>query len=80
MASSVASRLKDVASRMAPGVRYFALSDASLVAVSKTKPIEAIQEAYEAGQRCFGENYVITDLNLGPGVGGEVSKGPTTRS
>lgn len=27
-----------------------------LVAVSKTKPAEAIQEAYEAGQRVFGEN------------------------
>lgn len=31
---------------------------AVLVAVSKTKPIEAIQEAYAAGQRVFGENYV----------------------
>jgi PLP dependent protein len=29
-----------------------------LVAVSKTKPIEAIRKAYEAGQRDFGENYV----------------------
>lgn len=28
----------------------------SLVAVSKTKPIEAILEAYKAGQRIFGEN------------------------
>lgn len=27
-----------------------------LVAVSKTKPIEDLQEAYEAGQRVFGEN------------------------
>ena len=27
-----------------------------LVAVSKTKPVEAIQEAYKAGQRTFGEN------------------------
>lgn len=27
-----------------------------LVAVSKTKPIEAIQEAYDSGQRLFGEN------------------------
>lgn len=31
---------------------------ATLVAVSKTKPVEAILEAYEAGQRDFGENYV----------------------
>ena len=29
----------------------------TLVAVSKTKPIELIREAYEAGQRDFGENY-----------------------
>lgn len=27
-----------------------------LVAVSKTKPIELLQEAYDAGQRVFGEN------------------------
>ncbi|MDG6430427.1 YggS family pyridoxal phosphate-dependent enzyme [Glaesserella parasuis] len=29
-----------------------------LLAVSKTKPISAIAEAIEAGQRAFGENYV----------------------
>lgn len=29
-----------------------------LVAVSKTKPVEAILEAYSVGQRHFGENYV----------------------
>jgi len=28
------------------------------VAVSKTKPPEALEEAYAAGQRVFGENYV----------------------
>jgi pyridoxal phosphate enzyme (YggS family) len=31
---------------------------ATLVAVSKTKPNEAIQEAYDYGQRIFGENKV----------------------
>ena len=30
----------------------------TLVAISKTKPIEDIQEAYDAGQRVFGENMV----------------------
>ena len=30
----------------------------TLVAVSKTKPIIAIQEAYDAGQRIFGENKI----------------------
>ncbi len=29
----------------------------TLIAVSKTKPLELIQEAYDAGQRDFGENY-----------------------
>jgi pyridoxal phosphate enzyme (YggS family) len=30
----------------------------ALLAVSKTKPIEMIEEAYQAGQRDFGENYI----------------------
>lgn len=32
--------------------------DCQLIAVSKTKPVEAIREAYDAGQRVFGENKV----------------------
>ena len=32
--------------------------EVTLIAVSKTKPIEMIQEAYDIGQRHFGENYV----------------------
>lgn len=32
--------------------------DVTLVAVSKTKPISDIREAYEAGQRDFGENKI----------------------
>lgn len=32
--------------------------NAQLVAVSKTKPVEAIQELYGLGHRDFGENYV----------------------
>lgn len=33
-------------------------SSVQLLAVSKTKPVEAILEAAQAGQRAFGENYV----------------------
>jgi len=33
-------------------------STAQLIAVSKTKPVALISEAYTAGQRAFGENYV----------------------
>jgi pyridoxal phosphate enzyme (YggS family) len=32
--------------------------DVRLIAVSKTKPIEALKEAYDFGQRIFGENQV----------------------
>ncbi|WP_100754384.1 YggS family pyridoxal phosphate-dependent enzyme [Vibrio salilacus] len=34
------------------------LDTVQLLAVSKTKPVEAILEAAQAGQRAFGENYV----------------------
>ena len=30
----------------------------TLVAVSKTKPVSDLMEAYEAGQRIFGENKI----------------------
>ena len=33
-------------------------AEVTLLAVSKTKPIEMIRECTEAGQRAFGENYV----------------------
>lgn len=38
-------------------------SSVKLVAVSKTKPVSDIMEAYNAGQRCFGENRVHELLN-----------------
>src|SRR5471030_1210831 len=34
------------------------LQQVTLVAVSKTKPVEDIQSLYDLGQRDFGENYV----------------------
>lgn len=34
-------------------------STTRLIAVSKTKPVEALQEAYDAGQRLFGENKAL---------------------
>ena len=47
--TSLADRLATVRARLRPGV--------TLVAVSKTQPSSAIREAYQAGQRDFGENY-----------------------
>lgn len=37
-----------------------------IIAVSKTKPVELIEEAYEAGQRSFGENKVQELLTKRP--------------
>ena len=39
-----------------------------LIAVSKTKPVEAIKVAYDAGQRDFGENYVQEIVTKAPHV------------
>ena len=40
------------------GIRESLPENVCLIAVSKTHPIELIQEAYDAGQRVFGENKV----------------------
>ena len=45
---SVAKQIEAVRATLKAGVE--------LVAVSKTHPVEAIREAYEVGQRCFGES------------------------
>ena len=45
---SVKEQLARVRESLPEGVR--------LVAVSKTHPVEAIREAYDAGQRLFGES------------------------
>lgn len=47
---SIENNLNDLKKIVPPHVR--------MIAVSKTKPISALLEAYNAGQRAFGENYV----------------------
>ena len=56
---SIAERLASVKSQIAEAAARSGRSgtDVRLLAVSKTKPISAIEEAYRAGQREFGENY-----------------------
>lgn len=58
--TGIAERLLAVRARIADAARENGRLPESvrLVAVSKTKPAEAIREAYAAGQRDFGENYV----------------------
>jgi PLP dependent protein len=62
--SSVADRLAAVRERIAAAARSAGRDPSSirLVAVSKTFPIEAVREAWLAGQRDFGENRVQEGL------------------
>lgn len=56
---SVAERLAAVGARITKACAAAGRSrdEVTLVAVSKTQPDAAVREAYEAGQRIFGENY-----------------------
>jgi hypothetical protein len=58
--NDIASRLLAIKDQIASLTRQTgrAPDDVQLLAVSKTKPIEAIYAAYQAGQRQFGESYV----------------------
>lgn len=58
--TTIADRLAIAQRRIAQAAQKCARQPSSirLLAVSKTKPIEDIIAAYQAGQRCFGENYV----------------------
>ena len=49
-------------------------SSVRLVAVSKTKPLELIKDAYEHGQRVFGENYVQELVEKAKTLGEEAEK------
>jgi len=60
--ASVADNLASISGRVVEAYQGAGSSRAvdptRLVAVSKTKPKEAVMEAYRAGHRVFGENYV----------------------
>lgn len=47
-------------------------SHVTLVAVSKTKPVSALMEAYNADQRIFGENYVQEVVDKQPQLPNDV--------
>jgi len=53
--TSVVDKVRVASSQRNEDLQYF---QPRLVAVSKTKPVEDIVDAYAAGQRVFGENYV----------------------
>lgn len=58
--SSLIERLKNVQQQIAVAANNAGrtVDEIRLIAVSKTKPAEAIEQAYQAGQRDFGENYL----------------------
>ncbi|AJI93688.1 hypothetical protein BD65_1311 [Yersinia ruckeri] len=58
--STIQQNLQDVRDRIATIAKNCERSpeEITLLAVSKTKPVAAIEEAIAAGQRAFGENYV----------------------
>ncbi|TKI03086.1 YggS family pyridoxal phosphate-dependent enzyme [Martelella alba] len=58
--SAIRENLQQVTAQIASAARECGRDPAeiTLLAVSKTKPVAAIEEAVAAGQRAFGENYV----------------------
>ncbi|WP_454722949.1 MULTISPECIES: YggS family pyridoxal phosphate-dependent enzyme [Cupriavidus] len=58
--SVIAANLQAVHRRIAAAAQQAGrvAADVTLLAVSKTFPAEAVQAAFDAGQRAFGENYV----------------------
>jgi pyridoxal phosphate enzyme (YggS family) len=63
--TSISERLQAVTERlrMAENAAGRAPGSVALVAVSKTQPADAIRDAYAAGQRAFGENYLQEALD-----------------
>ncbi|MFW6327851.1 MAG: YggS family pyridoxal phosphate-dependent enzyme [Bacteroidota bacterium] len=62
--SSISKNLKKIKNQLPENV--------TLVAVSKTKPPEMIMEAYESGQRIFGENKVQELVNKAESLPGDI--------
>lgn len=71
LTSDVALNLADIRKRLNAATSARS-SPARLVAVSKTKPIEMLLEAYAAGQRDFGENYVQELVGKAPQMPADV--------
>lgn len=59
-AECIAQNIKEVTGKMQTAAKNSGRDpkDVCLIAVSKTKPVSMLQEAYEAGMRDFGENKV----------------------
>jgi uncharacterized pyridoxal phosphate-containing UPF0001 family protein len=59
MESQIQSTIKSIIGQIAVAQKASPMGQSvKLIAVSKTKTVEMIQDAYDVGQRDFGENYV----------------------
>ncbi|XP_050214743.1 uncharacterized protein LOC126665858 [Mercurialis annua] len=58
---SVLQRVQQAAERSGRGSQQI-----RVVAVSKTKPVSILRQVYDAGHRCFGENYVQELIEKAP--------------
>ena len=56
---NIAENIQQIQQKIAQAAEKYQrpVSSVKLLAVSKTKPVEALRQAYLAGQRDFGENY-----------------------
>ena len=66
IASNLTGLGQKMAQLLAPTEASTAQRACLLIAVSKTKPVEDVQAAYDAGQRTFGENYVEEFVEKAP--------------
>ena len=73
MSSSIASALGNVRQKLAEAAYAAKRPAPRLVAVSKTKPVELLREAYDAGVRDFGENYVQELVSKAPEMPDDVA-------
>lgn len=70
MESVPATALRSVLHRVAQAAELSGRcpDQVKVVAVSKTKPVSVLREVYDAGHRCFGENYVQEIVEKAPQV------------
>ena len=67
---SISENLKDIEERIQKACDRAGRKreEVTLICVSKTKPVSAVEEAYSAGQRNFGENKVQEILDKAPAL------------
>ncbi|XP_010687349.1 uncharacterized protein LOC104901460 isoform X2 [Beta vulgaris subsp. vulgaris] len=75
MESVPATALRSVLHRVAQAAELSGRcpDQVKVVAVSKTKPVSVLREVYDAGHRCFGENYVQEIVEKAPQLLSQIS-------